>query len=487
MSFVLLRRPYAGSYDLETEARRGVVIEGRVCKDSTMKRILVVDDEESIRISLCAMLARHGYHTESADRASVALDILEKKDVDVAFIDVRMPEMDGIELTSEIVARKISTTVIVMSAYGSVDNAIEAMKAGAYDYITKPFKTDEVVLTLAKAHERENLRRENTRLRAQVVQKADFGGIIADSPAMDRVFKLISKVAEVRSTVLITGESGTGKELVARAIHDNSSHRDGPFVAVNCGAIPGTLLESELFGHRRGAFTDAHSDKPGLFSEASGGTLLLDEIGELPLVLQVKMLRVLQEGVVRRLGDTKDELVDVRVIAATLKNLEDEVAAGAFREDLYYRLNVLPIHVPALRERTEDISLLVDYFIKRHNAKLGTRVEGVSPDARKMLLSYRWPGNVRELENAIERAMVLTEGDLITPEDLPEKIQQARDFIGNTLASGDLSIKKTVRAIEEELIRRALAKTGGNRTKAAKILEISHRALLYKIKQYGVS
>ena len=463
------------------------MIEGGVCKDSNMKRILVVDDEESIRISLCAMLARHGYHTDSADRASAALDILEKKDVDVAFIDVRMPEMDGIELTSEIVARKISTTVIVMSAYGSVDNAIEAMKAGAYDYITKPFKTDEVVLTLAKAHERENLRRENTRLRAQVVQKADFSGIIADSPAMDHVFKLISKVAEVRSTVLITGESGTGKELVARAIHDNSSHRDGPFVAVNCGAIPGTLLESELFGHRRGAFTDAHSDKPGLFSEASGGTLLLDEIGELPLALQVKMLRVLQEGVVRRLGDTKDEPVDVRVIAATLKNLEDEVAAGTFREDLYYRLNVLPIHVPALRERTEDISLLVDYFIKRHNAKLGARVEGISPDARKMLLSYRWPGNVRELENAIERAMVLTDGDLITSEDLPEKIQQARDFIGNTLASGDLSIKKTVRKIEEELIRRALVKTGGNRTKAAKILEISHRALLYKIKQYGVS
>ncbi len=463
------------------------MIEGRVCKDSNMKRILVVDDEESIRISLCAMLARHGYHTESADRASAALEILEEKNVDVAFIDVRMPEMDGIELTREIVARKINTTVIVMSAYGSVDNAIEAMKAGAYDYITKPFKTDEVVLTLAKAQERENLRRENTRLRAQVVQKADFGGIIADSPAMDRVFKLISKVAEVRSTVLITGESGTGKELVARAIHDNSSGCDGPFVAVNCGAIPETLLESELFGHRRGAFTDAHSDKPGLFSEASGGTLLLDEIGELPLVLQVKMLRVLQDGVVRRLGDTRDEAVDVRVIAATLKNLEDEVAAGTFREDLYYRLNVLPIHVPALRERPEDIALLVDYFIKRNNARLDNRVDGLTPDARKMLLSYKWPGNVRELENAIERAMVLTDGDLITPEDLPEKIQQASDFIGNTLASGDLSIKKTVRAIEEELIRRALVKTGGNRTKAAKILEISHRALLYKIKQYGVS
>ena len=470
-----------------SSARRGVVIEGRVCKDSIMKRILVVDDEESIRISLCAMLARHGYHTESADRASTALDILEEKDVDVAFIDVRMPEMDGIELTREIGARKINTTVIVMSAYGSVDNAIEAMKAGAYDYITKPFKTDEVVLTLAKAQERESLRRENTRLRAQVVQKADFGGIVADSPAMERVFKLISKVAEVRSTVLITGESGTGKELVARAIHDNSLQCDGPFVAVNCGAIPETLLESELFGHRRGAFTDAHSDKPGLFYEASGGTLLLDEIGELPLVLQVKMLRVLQEGVVRRLGDTKDEPVDVRVIAATLKNLEDEVAAGTFREDLYYRLNVLPIHVPALRERPEDISLLVDYFIKRHNDKLGTGVEGVTPDARKMFMSYGWPGNVRELENAIERAMVLTESDLITPEDLPEKIRLARDLIGNTLASGELSIKKTVRTIEEELIRRALAKTGGNRTKAAKILEISHRALLYKIKQYGVS
>jgi len=451
------------------------------------KSILVVDDEESIRVSLCAMLARQGYHTEAASGASEALAILREKDVDVAFVDVRMPQMDGIDLTREILAREIRTTIIVMSAYGSVDNAIEAMKAGAYDYITKPFKTDEVALTLAKAEERETLRRENARLKAQIGDRGGFAGIVARSPVMERVFKLIAKVAEVRSTVLITGESGTGKELVARAIHERSPFFDGPFVAVNCGAIPENLLESELFGHRRGAFTDARTDKAGLFKEAQGGTLLLDEIGELPLSLQVKLLRVLQEGVVRRLGDTKDEAVDARIVAATVRNLEDEVAAGRFREDLYYRLNVLPVRLPPLRERPEDIPLLIEHFIARHNARLGTRMQGISPQAEKMLLAYDWPGNVRELENVMERAMVLTEGERIAPEDLPDKVQKARDVIRRTLDSGDLSVKKTVRIIEEELIRRALGQTGGNRTAAARLLEISHRALLYKIKDYDIS
>ncbi len=452
-----------------------------------MKRILVVDDEESIRVSLCALLARHGYHTESASGGTEALQILTENDVDVAFIDVRMPEIDGIDLTREIVAREIMTTIVVMSAYGSVDNAVEAMKAGAYDYITKPFKTDEVALVLAKADERETLRRENALLKAQMVDRHDFKGIVARSAAMDRIFKMIGKVAEVRSTVLLTGESGTGKELVARAIHQNSPRVNQPFVAVNCGAIPENLLESELFGHKRGAFTDAHNDKTGLFKEAEGGTLLLDEIGELPLNLQVKLLRVLQESTVRRLGDTKDESVDVRVVAATVRNLEEDVKAGLFREDLFYRLNVLPVRLPPLRERRDDIPLLIDHFVERHNARLGTSVQGVHTEAEKMLMKYAWPGNVRELENVMERAMVLTEGDKITPEDLPEKVQQTRDIVRQTLDSGELSVKKTFRIIEEELIRRALGKTGGNRTNAAKLLEISHRALLYKIKDYGIS
>ncbi|MFO8070368.1 MAG: sigma-54 dependent transcriptional regulator [Polyangia bacterium] len=451
-----------------------------------MKRILIVDDEESIRVSLEALLARHGYRVSSASDADGALAVLADEDVDVVFADVRMPGTDGIELTREIRSREIPTTVIVMSAYGSVDDAIEAMKAGAYDYITKPFKTDEVILALAKAEERESLRRENARLKSEMVQRHDRRGIVARSPAMDRVFELISKVAEVRSTVLITGESGTGKELVARAIHDASPHAGGEFVAVNCGAIPENLLESELFGHGRGAFTDAHSNKPGLFEEASGGTLLLDEVGELPFQLQVKLLRTLQESKIRRLGETKDREVDVRLIAATNRDLGERVAEGGFREDLYYRLNVLPIHLPPLRERREDILLLVEHFLERCNERLDTDVHGVCPEAERMLLSYDWPGNVRELENVIERAVVLTDGERVVADDLPDRLQESRDPVRASLASGELSIKKTVRVIEEELIRRALAETGGNRTAASKILEISHRALLYKIKDYGV-
>ncbi|MCP4678413.1 MAG: sigma-54-dependent Fis family transcriptional regulator [Deltaproteobacteria bacterium] len=452
-----------------------------------MKRILVVDDEESIRVTLSALLSHRGYHVVAVSDAKTALKKLEEEEIDFILADVRMPDMDGIQLTREIMAREIPITVIVMSAYGSVDNAIEAMNAGAYDYITKPFKTDEVVLTLAKAEEREGLRRENARLKAAMVGKHDFDGIIARSESMQKIFKLIAKVSEYKSTVLLTGESGTGKELVARAIHKSSSRSKGPFVAINCGAIPETLLESELFGHRRGAFTDAHSDKAGLFSEAGGGTLLLDEMGELPLSLQVKLLRVLQEGSVRQLGDTKDTEVDVRIVAATIRDLEKEVKAGRFREDLYYRLNVLPIHLPPLRDRAEDVPLLIEHFISRHNARLGAGIQGTNAEAKRLLASYSWPGNVRELENTIERAMVLAEGEQLTAADLPKRIKDIRDPIRMTLDSGELSVKKTFRIIEEELIRRALAKTGGNRTVAAKHLEISHRALLYKIKDYGVS
>jgi len=452
-----------------------------------MKRVLVVDDEESIRITLTSLLARRGYHVLSAADAKTALQMLADEDVDVVLVDVRMPEMDGIEMTRVVMEREISTTVIVMSAYGSVENAIEAMKAGAYDYITKPFKTDEVILTLAKAEERENLRRENRRLKAEMVGHYDFEGIVARSEPMKQVFKMVAKMAEFKSTVLITGESGTGKELVARAIHRMSARADQPFVAINCGAIPENLLESELFGYKRGAFTDAHADKKGLFAEAEGGTLLLDEIGELPVSLQVKLLRVLQEETIRSLGDTKDRKVDVRVIAATIRDLSEEAKAGRFREDLYYRLNVLPIHIPPLRERPDDIPLLIEHFVRRNNRHLGTAIEGLIPEAERMLVAYPWPGNVRELENTIERAMVLSEGVRLTPADLPEQIQKTRDLVHVTLASGELSVKKTFRIIEEELIRRALEKTGGNRTLAAKHLEISHRALLYKIKDYKIS
>jgi two-component system response regulator AtoC len=311
--------------------------------------------------------------------------------------------------------------------------------------------------------------------------------MLGKSEAMAHVFRTIEKAAEYKTTVLVSGESGTGKELVARALHRLGPRAEKPFVAVNCGAIPEALLESELFGHRRGAFTDATSDKRGLFEEADNGTIFLDEIGELPLALQVKLLRVLQESTLRRLGDTRDKSIDVRVIAATVRDLKKEVEEHRFREDLYYRLNVLQVVVPPLRERTEDIPLLVEHFLERHNARLGTRIRGLEPKAQKLIYGYAFPGNVRELENTIERAVVLAEGDLIRDVDLPDRIREPSDPIKTMLASGEVSIKKTTRFVEETLIRRALDHTGGNRTQAAKLLEISHRALLYKIKDYGIS
>jgi two-component system response regulator AtoC len=301
------------------------------------------------------------------------------------------------------------------------------------------------------------------------------------------IFRTITKIADFKTTVLVSGESGVGKELVARAIHERSSRKGGPFVAVNCGAIPENLLESELFGHKKGAFTDANSDRRGLFEEASGGTLLLDEIGELPLNLQVKLLRALQEDSIRRLGDTKDVKVDVRIITATHRDLAAEAKAGRFREDLYYRINVLPIAIPPLRARREDINLLIDHFLARNNARLGTHIRGLSQEARRLLLEYAWPGNVRELENTIERAMVLADADVLETSDLPERLRDALDPVQVQLATGELSIKKTSAAIEEILIRRALTKTRGNRTRAAEVLEISHRALLYKIKDYKIT
>ncbi len=451
-----------------------------------MNRVLIVDDEESIRVMLRAMLRKRGYEVAIASNGFEALEEMDREVPDVCLIDVRMPKMSGIELISEMRKRSFESVVIVMSAYGTIDTAMDAMKAGAYDYITKPFKADEVLLTLMKVEEREQLRRENEALREQLRETSQFEGIIAQSEAMKRIFRTVDKVSNYKSTVLIAGESGTGKELVARAIHARSPRGEGPFVAVNCGAIPENLLESELFGHRRGAFTDATTDKKGLFEEADTGTLFLDEIGELPVPLQVKLLRALQEETIRRLGDTKDTEVNVRIVAATVRDLRKDVENGRFREDLFYRINVLPVSLPPLRERREDIPLLIDHFIKRNNVKLVTEVTNLAPDAKKLLLDYSWPGNVRELENTIERAMVLAEEKVLCVEDLPERVTESRDPIRRILTSGELSIKKTTRFLEEELIRRALKKTGGNRTNAAKILEISHRALLYKIKEFGL-
>jgi len=448
--------------------------------------VLVVDDEENLRLVLRTLLRRHGYEVETAPTGEEALTLVDSFGPDVVLTDVRMPKMGGLDLLATLKAKGNDATVIVMSAYGNMDLALEAMKAGAYDYVQKPFKPDEVVLALKKAEEREALRRENRALRDEIRKEHRFEDILAKSAKMQDIFRTIAKIAEYKTTVLITGESGVGKELVARAIHRRSK-RSGPFVAVNCGAIPENLLESELFGHKKGAFTDAIADRRGLFEEATGGTLFLDEIGELPLGLQVKLLRVLEDEKIRRLGETRDLQVDVRIVTATHRDLPSETKAGRFRDDLFYRLNVLPIHCPALRERREDIPLLIDHFLARNNARLGTSIRGLDTEARRLLYEYAWPGNVRELENTIERAMVLTEGDTITAQDLPERVREARDPVQMQLASGELSVKKTMRIIEEILIRRALQKTKGNRTRAAEILEISHRALLYKIKDYLIT
>jgi two-component system response regulator AtoC len=452
-----------------------------------MRRVLVVDDEENQRLVLRTLLKRQGYEVETASSGEEALGLVDTFGPDVVLTDVRMPKMGGLDLLATLQAKGNEATVIVMSAYGNVDDALEAIKAGAYDYVQKPFKHDEIVLTLRKAEEREALRRENRALREEIRKEHQFEKILAKSQAMQEIFRTIAKIADYKTTVLISGESGTGKELVARALHGRSSRRGGNFVAVNCGAIPENLLESELFGHKKGAFTDANSDRRGLFEEADGGTLFLDEIGELPIALQVKLLRVLQDEMIRRVGDSRDLKVDVRIIAATHRDLIAEVKAGRFREDLFYRLNVLPILVPPLRSRREDIALLIDHFVARNNARLGTAIRGVDTEARRLLVEYSWPGNVRELENTIERAMVLSEGDLLVASDLPDRIREVRDPVQVQLSSGELSIKKTTRVIEETLIRRALQKTKGNRTRAAEVLELSHRALLYKIKDYKIT
>ncbi|MCI5222093.1 MAG: sigma-54-dependent Fis family transcriptional regulator, partial [Candidatus Electrothrix sp. AR4] len=380
-------------------------------------------------------------------------------------------------------------TIIMMSAFGKVDTAIEAMKQGAYDFISKPFKTDEVVLVLKKAEERERLRRENIRLKKKIAgleKPSGFGKMIGKSKTMQEVFQLGDKVARHPTTVLITGESGTGKELVARGVYNRSDRSEKPFVAVNCGGIPENLLESEFFGYVRGAFTGADRNKKGLFEEADHGTLFLDEIGELPPAMQVKLLRVLQEQEIRRVGSATSKKVDVRILAATAKDLAEEVKAGHFREDLFYRLNVINIQIPPLRERSADIPLLCDYFIEKFSDSMSRPdIEGVAPAAMQQLLAHSWPGNVRELENVIERAVILADNPLIQPDNLPNNLSGVLGGHPLDILSGISSIKEGRRVMEQWLIHQALAATQGNKSKAAQILEMSYPSLLNKIKQYG--
>src|SRR5690554_6030309 len=449
--------------------------------------VLIIDDEPGLRHTVSLILGEEGYEVATASDGEEGFAKAIELKPDIILCDVRMPRLNGLEFLERYKAQDGQAMVIVMTAYGGMDLAIQAMKKGAYDYIPKPFSPDQIVLALKKAEERESLRQEVTRLREEVAIERRYREIIAKSPAMTQAIEVATKVARHPSPVLITGESGTGKELIARLIHTESDRASAAFVPVNCGAIPENLLESELFGYVRGAFTGADRDKPGLFEVASGGTLFLDEIGEMPATLQVKLLRVLQEGEVRRLGDTKSRDVDVRLVAATNKNLEEEIQSDRFRRDLYYRIAVVPIHLVPLRQRKEEIPLLVQHFVEEYNRKLRLDIAGVDPDAMRLLLEYPWPGNVRELENTIERAMVLSEGTKLSVKDLPPHVRNPVLALDDPdLPDDELSVKKHSAALERRLIRKALERTGGNKTRAAQLLELSSRALLYKIRDYGL-
>ncbi len=450
-------------------------------------KILVIDDDRGHRKSLSLILGDAGYEVRAAADGVEGLEKALAEKPQLILCDVRMPKKDGIAFLKEYREAGGEALVLVMTAYGSLELATQAMKVGAYDYLPKPFGADEVLLTIRKAEERESLKREVGRLRSEVRADRRFGEIVARSPAMIRALEVAQKVARHPSPVLISGASGTGKELVARLIHRESERADAPFIPVNCGAIPDTLLESEFFGYVRGAFTGADRDRAGLFEAAHGGTLFLDEVGELPTNLQVKLLRALQEGEIRRVGGSESRQVDVRVIAATNRDLETFVQQGDFREDLYYRLAVVPIHLPPLSRRREEIPDLVHHFLERHRERLGVKVESVEPEAMEALLSYPWPGNIRELENLLERVAVLAEGTGISSQDLPEDVlHPAPERSPLDFPDDDLSVKRHSAQLERVLIQRALERTGGNKTQAADLLELSPRALRYKIRDYGL-
>lgn len=449
--------------------------------------VLIIDDEQGLRQTVSMILKGEDYQVETASDGEEGLARALDIEPDIILCDVRMPRLPGLEFLKRYREEGGEGLVIVMTAYGSSELAIEAMKEGAYDYLPKPFGADQLILTLRKAEERESLRKEVRRLRDEVRVEKRYGEIIARSPAMTDALSVATKVADYPSPVLITGETGTGKELIARVIHNDGGRAERRFVPVNCGAIPENLLESELFGHVKGAFTGADREKEGLFEAASGGTIFLDEIGDMPLSLQVKLLRTVQEGEVRRVGETGSRPVDVRVVAATNKDLEEEVREDRFRQDLFYRIAVIPIHLAPLRQRTEEIPPLVRHFIEGNNDRLRLDIEGIDSEAMDILLEYTWPGNVRELENTIERAMVLTDGPKISVSDLPGRIRSpVRIMDQPDLPQDELSVKKHGAALERRLIQKAMERTGGNKTRAAELLELSSRALLYKIRDYDL-
>jgi two-component system response regulator PilR (NtrC family) len=450
-------------------------------------RILVVDDERSMQEFLEIFLRREGYDVVTAGDVDTAIAHLEADEIDLVITDMQMPEKTGLDLL--LAAREVSpeTILIVVTAFGTTDSAIAAMKEGAYDYLTKPFKVDELRIVIEKALEKKVLSNENRRLRRELRSQSRGRNIIGHSAVMQKLYDLIAQVAETKTNVLVTGESGTGKELVARAIHEQSMRNDQPFVAINCGAIPENLLESELFGHVKGAFTGAVQTKEGLFEAASGGTLFLDEIGELSQPLQVKLLRALQERTIRRVGDTVDRKVDVRIVSATNRRLEDEVAAGRFREDVYYRLNVIQLELPPLRDRVEDIPLLTQHFIRVFAEEFGKDVEGMDASAYEVLSGYAFPGNVRELENLVERAVALTHEPIIGCDLLPPNVTECRETTSVALITEEgVSLEELVSDYERSLLREALSMTGGVKKKAAHLLGVSFRSFRYRLEKLRI-
>lgn len=457
-----------------------------------MHTILIVDDEPNYLIVLQELLEEEGFEILTAHNGEDALQICKDNDLDLVLTDMQMPGMDGMELLSSVKKRTPQLPVIMMTAYGEIEKAVAAMQAGSFNFLTKPFKNDELLANINKAIEHHAVLQENIRLRSEVKQRCDFAGMIGKNRIMQDIYSLIEKVAPTPTSVLITGESGTGKELIARAIHCNSNREDGPFISVNCAALPDSLLESELFGHEKGAFTGAVSLRKGRFERADGGTLFLDEIGEMPLTLQAKLLRIIQEKTFERVGGSSELAVDVRIIAATNKDLKEEVEQGNFREDLYYRLNVLNIHVPPLRERMDDIPLLTLHFVEKFSQQLGKPDLTISDESISFLSSLTWEGNIRELENTIERASILCNNNVIQPEDVqPDVISSpepelAAHFNIDEIFKPDIRLPDILNALEKKMIIRAMEQADYVQTKAAASLGITKSLLQYKMKKFGI-
>jgi DNA-binding NtrC family response regulator len=448
-----------------------------------LAKILIVDDEEGMRRLLAKVLTREGYETVTAASGSEALRQARGDQFDLVVTDIKMPEMDGLELLAELKATDPSLPVIAITAYGTVENAVQALRLGAYDYITKPFETDEIKLTVAKALERQRLLEENRYLHRELEGRYSFSGIVGTSPSMHRIFEMAAAVAASNASVLITGESGTGKELIARSIHFNSPRKEQPFIVLNCAALAEGVLESELFGHERGAFSGAVATKKGRFELAHGGTLFIDEVGEMSLTAQVKLLRVIQEHEFERVGGTRTIQCDVRIVAATNKQLEEQVKKGAFREDLFYRLNVVNIHLPPLRERREDIEPLARHFLQKYARETGKQIEQLAPRAVSSLLAYEWPGNVRELQNVMERAVVLSRSATITARDFPQALQ-GEEQICLQLPERGGSLTEILEDLERQLIIQTLRREEGSQTRAATALGIKRTTLRYKMEKY---